>query len=266
MKKGYIVLTAIMLLAMSFIFAGCGGEEKTGDSQAAKDESGYIDVNSVDGEDGANYDKYNETQATTTDNNGAGHTDTGADNQTNSGGTASTAADKTDTKATNNVTDEYQTTPVPEGKPQPVEPQDVTVSSTKELRCTVYIECAKIFDHLEDLNENKTGVLPSDGVILAKTTVTFKEGQSVFDVLKSVTKANNIHLEFAETPGFNSSYIEGMSNLYEMDCGPSSGWIYSVNGWFPNYGASRYQVKDGDAIEWHYSCTSEDFGQTSLNR
>ena len=29
---------------------------------------------------------------------------------------------------------------------------------------------------------------------------------------------------------------------------------YKVNGWFPNYGCSRYQLKEGDTIEWVYTC------------
>ena len=32
------------------------------------------------------------------------------------------------------------------------------------------------------------------------------------------------------------------------------GWMYKVNGWFPNYGCSRYQLKEGDTIEWVYTC------------
>ena len=30
--------------------------------------------------------------------------------------------------------------------------------------------------------------------------------------------------------------------------------MYKVNGWFPNYGCSRYSVQDGDVIEWVYTC------------
>lgn len=274
MKKRYIVLTALTLLAMSFIFAGCGGQEKTADSQDTNTESGYIDVDSVDGENGDSYDKYNETNATTTENNSSegSQSQTGDNADSTASGNTSTSNSNSSgsgsgNTATNNVTDEYKTSPVPEGKPQPVEPQDVTVSTTKELTCTIYIECAKIFDNMEDFNEDKMSVLPSDGVILAKTTVTFKEGESVFDVLKSQTKANSIHLEFKDTPGYNSSYIEGIGNLYELDCGALSGWMYSVNGWFPNYGSSRYQVQDGDVIEWHYTCDlGKDFGQSGMNR
>ncbi len=30
--------------------------------------------------------------------------------------------------------------------------------------------------------------------------------------------------------------------------------MYRVNGWFPNYGCSRYAVQAGDVIEWMYTC------------
>ena len=61
-------------------------------------------------------------------------------------------------------------------------------------------------------------------------------------------------MEFSFSPGFNSNYVEGINNLYEFDCGQNSGWMYCVNGWYPNYGCSRYVVQDGDVIEWNYTC------------
>ena len=42
--------------------------------------------------------------------------------------------------------------------------------------------------------------------------------------------------------------------MYEFDCGQYSGWMYRVNGWYPNYGCSSYDVEDGDNIEWKYTC------------
>ena len=30
--------------------------------------------------------------------------------------------------------------------------------------------------------------------------------------------------------------------------------MYAVNGWFPNYGCSRYQLNNGDVVEWCYAC------------
>ena len=61
-------------------------------------------------------------------------------------------------------------------------------------------------------------------------------------------------MEFEDTPMYHSAYIEGIGNLYEFDVGELSGWMYSVNGWFPNYGCSRYQLQNGDVICWVYTC------------
>lgn len=150
--------------------------------------------------------------------------------------------------------DKYQTDPVPEGKPTPVEPEDAVIDESKQLTCTLSIRCDTILNNMNLLKEEKKALVPSDGVILETTTVTFSEGESVFDVLKRVTRERRIHMEFEFTPIYNSAYIEGIHNLYEFDCGNLSGWMYKVNGWFPNYGCSRYQLKQGDVIEWVYTC------------
>ena len=157
--------------------------------------------------------------------------------------------------------DAYQTDPVPEGKPEPVEPQDTTIGSTA-YTCTLSISCATILDHMDLCNPDKVDLVPEDGWILQPTEVTFYEGESVFNVLQRTCKQKKIHMEFENTPIYNSAYIEGIHNLYEFDVGELSGWMYSVNGWFPNYGCSRYQLKDGDVICWVYTC---DLGQ-DVNR
>ena len=88
---------------------------------------------------------------------------------------------------------------------------------------------------MDILDKSKKDIIPDDGWILKPVTVTFNEGESVFDVLKQVCKDNKVQ-------------------LYEFDCGSLSGWMYEVNDWFPNYGCSRYEVKNGDVIEWQYTC------------
>ena len=150
--------------------------------------------------------------------------------------------------------DKYNTDPVPEGKPQPVEPEDQDVDKEKTYTCTFSIECSTILNNLSMLDPDKLEMVPSGGVILKKTTVTFYEGESVFDVLQRLCKEMDIHMESSWTPIYNSAYIEGIHNLYEFDCGALSGWMYKVNGWYPNYGCSRYHLKDGDVVEWRYTC------------
>lgn len=150
--------------------------------------------------------------------------------------------------------DKYQTDPVPEGKPMPVEPENQEINNQKAYTCILSIECSTILNNLKDLDPDKRELVPSNGVILAPITVTFYEGESVFDVLKRVCRDNNIHMESSWTPVYNSAYIEGIHNLYEFDCGALSGWMYRVNGWYPNYGCSRYQLADGENVEWRYTC------------
>ena len=149
--------------------------------------------------------------------------------------------------------DEYKTDPVPEGMPQPVEPQDATVG-TEEYTCTISISCATVLDNMDLCDPEKLDLIPEDGWVLQPVTVTFYEGESVFNVLQRVCKQQKIHMEFVNTPVYNSAYIEGINNLYEFDVGELSGWKYSVNDWFPNYGCSRYQLRDGDVICWVYTC------------
>lgn len=165
-----------------------------------------------------------------------------------------TAKQKTDNKASGNEKDKYLTDPVPKGKPEPVEWQKTSINKKEKLTCTLSVTCQSILNHMDQFNKDKLEVLPEDGIIYKSKEVTFYEGESVFDVLLREMKKNKIHMEFEMTPIYNSNYIEGIHNIYEFDCGELSGWMYRVNGWYPNYGCSRYTLKDQDVVEWIYTC------------
>lgn len=160
--------------------------------------------------------------------------------------------------------DQYGTVPVPSGKPEPVEWQDADIDKAKAYTATLSVSAATILDNLKLFNEDKLEVLPEDGVIYSAREITFYKGESVFDVLLREMRTSKIHMEFEMTPIYNSHYIEGINNIYEFDCGELSGWMYKVDGWFPNYGSSRYQLEDGDVIEWVYTCDlGRDVGDNS---
>lgn len=150
--------------------------------------------------------------------------------------------------------DQYLTDPVPAGKPLPVEPGAVNVNYKKSHTCTLSIDCKTILDNWKELDKDKESYVPKDGWIMKKRTVIFYEGESVFDVVLRETKKEGIQMEYSMTPIYNSNYIEGIYNLYEFDCGRYSGWMYKVNGWYPNYGCSRYMLEDGDEICWRFTC------------
>ena len=52
----------------------------------------------------------------------------------------------------------------------------------------------------------------------------FQEGDTVMDVLKRT----GVDIDVSK------GYVAGIDGLYEFDCGKNSGWMYRVNGKFPN--------------------------------
>lgn len=130
-------------------------------------------------------------------------------------------------------------------------------ANTQSNKCEFVINCetAIMSDKLSDAMRN---ILPRNGIILSLEELEFFDGETVFDVLERVTRENNIPIEFTMTPGFGSRYIEGINSLREMDCGKDSGWLYKVNGIFPNYGCDKYRVNTGDDIGFYYTLSRGD--------
>lgn len=87
--------------------------------------------------------------------------------------------------------------------------------------------------------------------ILPATRVEVKQGDTVYDLLFRVTSQYGIQMEKRGAGAM--LYVEGINNLYEFDGGPESGWMYRVNGVFPNKSAGVFAVKSGDRIEWLYT-------------
>ena len=142
---------------------------------------------------------------------------------------------------------------------RPKEPKPVTV--TLEIRCdTLSSDMSKLENPaIEDY-------IPADGTILERSTYKGTTDNTVFDALNTLCRNNDIQLEFSYTPIYESYYIEGINYLYEFDGGNLSGWMYKVNGWFPNYGCSSYYLSDGDVIEWVYTCDlGKDVGDNSMS-
>ena len=123
------------------------------------------------------------------------------------------------------------------------------------MTCTISIRCTSILKNMDKLAEGKNRYVPSNGIILATSSVEFRKGETAYDVTKRACAATGIQIEAAYTPVYGSYYVEGINHLYEFDCGQMSGWLYKVNGWAPNYGCSEYTLKNGDSIVWDYTCT-----------
>lgn len=181
--------------------------------------------------------------------------------------TLATTATIASTSAKTTTTRRMETSPadLPAVNPTPTEPQ--------KLRCTISIDCSTILNNKDKLKNGKELFVPADGKILKTVTVEFEQGETVFDILKRVCANNHcsgncqycqssgIQLEYSYSGSYGNYYIEGIHQIYEKDCGSKSGWMFKVNGVFPNVGCSSYTVKNGDKIEWLYTCDlGEDIG------
>lgn len=118
--------------------------------------------------------------------------------------------------------------------------------SDGEFTVTLSIRCDTITDR-EKVNE----YIPDDGVILKPTGFSANEGDTVYDVLLTAVRSDDIPMDNRGAEG--AAYIAGLNFLYEYDYGELSGWMYRVNGKFPDVGCQSCFVHDGDVIEWLYT-------------
>lgn len=92
-------------------------------------------------------------------------------------------------------------------------------------------------------------------LLINHDSVAMNDGDKVIDVLKRDTAGHGMALSYKGAA--STVYVQGINGLFEFDKGSQSGWLYRVNGVFPNYSCGSYTVKSGDVIEWMYT---EDLG------
>lgn len=198
------------------------------------------------------------TTQTTRTGNAATVTEAGVGTTTGTAvGTTAGAANRTEAPSTAAT----QTTAITQNTTEAATQTTATTQDTTEaatVTCTIAISCATILDNMDSLVDSKKDIIPSDGTILATTTVTVEEGQSVYDALRKACQQAGIPLDASGANAYGTTYVKGINNIYEFDCGSLSGWKYCVNGVYPNYGCSSYILKEGDRIVWNYTCTMND--------
>lgn len=185
----------------------------------------------------------------------------------------SSLQEKTTARVT--TTKEVTTKKIVTTKPSTTKSITTTLPTKKADVCYVTILCDRINDNITSLKDSKKVFVPSDGIILNEVSVEVSQGDSAFDIIKKACNENTckakckycqksgIQIEYTYTPAFDNYYIEGIHQIYEKDCGTSSGWMYSVNGVFPTVGVSAYEIKPGDKIVFAYTCNmGEDIGNS----
>lgn len=96
---------------------------------------------------------------------------------------------------------------------------------------------------------------PDNHVILAATKVSITDGDTVFDVLKQLDKDHSF--DVVSRGSGATAYVEGIEgkdfSYYEFDYGPTSGWVFKLNGTSLSKSVGITKVKDGDRIECIYT-------------
>ncbi len=86
------------------------------------------------------------------------------------------------------------------------------------------------------------------GTILSSTTVTLNEGETAYSLL-----IRQLGSKVVSGGSGDSVYIRSIDGLAEMDRGKDSGWMYSVNGSYPQTSAGSYKLNSGDVLAWRYT-------------
>ncbi|WP_312752947.1 DUF4430 domain-containing protein [Rummeliibacillus suwonensis] len=120
---------------------------------------------------------------------------------------------------------------------------------------TVSIQATTLIGHENRVKPELRRYIPKNGVILKPTKYVLRKDDTAFDILQRATRQERIQMEYqgADKNIYKSAYIQGINYLYEFSAGEGSGWMYQVNGKFPNVGVSRYRLRDGDTIDFLYT-------------
>nr|WP_279067484.1 DUF4430 domain-containing protein [Catenibacterium mitsuokai] len=122
-----------------------------------------------------------------------------------------------------------------------------TSSSKHETSAPQHVETPK-----QDTPVKQTVSIKVIGIntTMMQGNIEVNSSSTAYSILRELAKQNGKSIS---TKGFGSTvYVSGIDGLKEFDHGPSSGWMYKVNGTPPNIGAGAYRLKAGDQVIWYY--------------
>lgn len=127
----------------------------------------------------------------------------------------------------------------PPASQEPPKPATISVSFS--------IDCVNAVSY-----GNETALSLSSSGYLLSTQLTLSPGATVYDALMASGAPVN---GASSAMGF---YVSALYSLQEKACGPTSGWLYLVNGSQPSASCSSYSLSDGDVVQWRYSVNPGD--------
>lgn len=131
---------------------------------------------------------------------------------------------------------------------------ETTTRQQSEANVSLLISCKTAVDYGIRERPGYSGIIPENGIML-NVSVKLENGDTVMTLLVRTLRENNISLNK------QGDYIRGIGGLNERDCGGTSGWLYSVNGVFPNSSMAGFKLSDGDSVNISYSVKNGDVTQ-----
>lgn len=126
-----------------------------------------------------------------------------------------------------------------------------TADLSKTCECTLTIDATKAFEN-SALDEAVRAELSNGGMIYNGASVRTAKGQTVTDLLVSITRLSSIVVDIQN--GEYGSFIQGICGLYNGACGENSYWLLRVNGEYSEVGADSVIINEGDEITWIFTC------------
>lgn len=127
-------------------------------------------------------------------------------------------------------------------------------SEQQELIVTLSAECGTALDNMDKIDQaiNPQDVIPDDGMVIYPCEVALADGSTALDALIAAAREDRIQVDYSGTS--YGVYISGIGHVYEFGFGAMSGWLYRVNGEYPQMSCGAYDLKNGDVVEFVYTC------------
>lgn len=114
---------------------------------------------------------------------------------------------------------------------------------------------------VEDEDIRVSFSLVGDSTWISESNISMDQGSGVADLIRKVFENNGV-----SCVGIDEGYIRSITyngtTLGEFDKGPNSGWMYKVNGEYPEVGINSYTLSEGDNVEFVYV---EDYTKIDYN-
>ena len=118
----------------------------------------------------------------------------------------------------------------------------------KELNSTAKVSITVLGCYKHDSSVVHTFAAGNLNTWIGKKTYNVEPGTTVKTVLeKALTEAG---MSYSNASG---NYVESINGMGSLTNGSNSGWMFTLNGVYPNMGVAEQMVKNGDVIVFHYT-------------